>query len=105
MRRSILTGLSILTLLAAPRLAQAVEAPETDPPSSADPARTITLIHLNDLHANLVSHLDMVRVAPEDGRPAEARVEMRGGVARIATLVRQIRDDSPHSLLLNVGDT
>jgi 2',3'-cyclic-nucleotide 2'-phosphodiesterase (5'-nucleotidase family) len=105
MRRSILAGLSILTLLAAPRLAQAVEAPETDPPSSADPARTITLIHLNDLHANLVSHLDMVRVAPEDGRPAEARVEMRGGVARIATLVRQIRDDSPHSLLLNVGDT
>lgn len=105
MRRSILAGLSILTLLALPWSARAAEDLVAHSPAPASAKRTITLIHLNDLHANLVSHLDMVRVVPEDGGAAEARVEMRGGVARIATLVKQIRDQNPHSLLMNVGDT
>jgi len=67
--------------------------------------QTLTLIHLNDLHANLVPHDDLVRVAPVDGAPATARVEERGGIARIATLVGRIRADNPDAVLMNIGDT
>ncbi|MBW2282443.1 MAG: 5'-nucleotidase C-terminal domain-containing protein [Deltaproteobacteria bacterium] len=67
--------------------------------------RTVTLIHLNDLHANLVPHLDLERVVPADGAPASMRVAERGGIARIATLVARIRDENPDAVLMNVGDT
>ncbi|MCP4002740.1 MAG: hypothetical protein GY725_00960 [bacterium] len=69
------------------------------------PLRTITLIHLNDLHANLTPHLDLVRTEATGAGPATARVEERGGIARIATLVKRIRAEQPHSLLMNIGDT
>ncbi len=65
----------------------------------------VTLIHMNDLHANLVPHLDLVRVPGEGEQAASSRAESRGGVARIATLVQRIRDANPTSLLMNVGDT
>ena len=67
--------------------------------------RTVTLIHLNDLHANLVPHLDLERVAPADGAPAATRVVERGGIARIATLIGRIRAENPDAVLMNVGDT
>ncbi len=73
--------------------------------SSVEEGKTITLIHLNDLHANLVPHDDMVRIASDEGGAVATRVESRGGIARIATLVDRIRRDNPASLLLNVGDT
>ncbi|MCP4184328.1 MAG: hypothetical protein GY761_13615 [Hyphomicrobiales bacterium] len=63
-------------------------------------AETLSIIHLNDLHANLVSHNEMVRY--EQGNVV---LETRGGIARIKTVIDQIRDDAQHSLLLNVGDT
>ena len=66
--------------------------------------RVVTLIHLNDLHAHLVPHLDLVRELSEDGAPG-AVVASRGGLARIATAIRRIRVDNPDSLLMNVGDT
>jgi uncharacterized membrane protein YedE/YeeE len=75
------------------------------PARSAPDTRTVSFIHLNDLHANLVPHLDLVRVPSHGDQPAHTRVVERGGVARIATLVRRIRRDSPHSVLMNVGDT
>lgn len=62
------------------------------------------MIHLNDLHANLVPHLDVVRRDTPDGA-AESLVVERGGLARIATVIREIRAENPHSLLMNVGDT
>lgn len=68
-------------------------------------AHTITLIHLNDLHANLIPHLDLERVEAGEDTPAHMRVVERGGIARIATLIQQIRSDNPHSVLMNVGDT
>ena len=105
MRRLILVQLLIMPRLIAPWVASAVEAIPVRPSTPASGEQSITLIHLNDLHANLVSHLDMVRVVPEDGGAAEARVEMRGGIARIATLIKQIRHENPHSLVMNVGDT
>ena len=67
--------------------------------------KTITLIHLNDLHANLVPHNDLIRIESTDGTPPIARVEERGGIARIATLIRGIRSEHPDSLLMNIGDT
>ena len=105
-RRSTLASLAILTLLGTPPSASSQPDGREERGLPYQPGdQTITLIHLNDLHANLVPHLDLVRVVPADGRPARARAAMRGGIARIATLVRQIRNENPASLLLNVGDT
>jgi 2',3'-cyclic-nucleotide 2'-phosphodiesterase (5'-nucleotidase family) len=73
-----------------------VDPPGTPPPASG---KTITFIHYNDLHAHLVTHLDLVR---KDGNAVPA---MRGGLARIATVVKQIRADNPDSVLMNIGDT
>ncbi|MBW2390919.1 MAG: metallophosphoesterase, partial [Deltaproteobacteria bacterium] len=75
------------------------------PARSETSTHTITLIHQNDLHANLVPHLDIVRVVPVDGEPATTRVVERGGIARIATLIARIRDENPNSVLMNIGDT
>ena len=60
---------------------------------------SVTLIHFNDLHAHLVSHWDRVRT--EKG----SEVVMRGGLARTATLIKQIRSSNPNSALMNIGDT
>ncbi len=69
------------------------------------PTQTVTLIHLNDLHANLVPHLDLERVTPGNGAPAATRVAERGGIARIATLVQRNRNENRDALLVNVGGT
>ncbi len=106
MQRKTLASLAILALLGAPPSASSQPDRREERGAPERPGeRTITLIHLNDLHANLVPHLDLVRVVPADGSSARAQVAMRGGIARIATLVQQIRSDNPASLLLNVGDT
>jgi sulfur-oxidizing protein SoxB len=68
-------------------------------------ARTITLIHLNDLHAHLVPHRDRVRVVDEVTEEPRAVEEERGGIARLATLIQRVRESNPNSLLMNVGDT
>jgi len=66
--------------------------------------RRATFIQLNDLHANLVPHRDLVRIVDADGA-ARSVVETRGGLARIATLVQRIRQGSPDAILMNIGDT
>lgn len=85
-------GAILLTQLATPGPAQSE-------------AQTFTLIHLNDLHANLVPHLDLERVEAANGAPATTRVVERGGIARIATLVGRIRNENPDAILMNIGDT
>ena len=60
---------------------------------------TITFIHFNDLHAHMVPHWDRVRT--NQG----SEVVMRGGLARTATLIQQIRSSNPNSILMNIGDT
>ena len=60
---------------------------------------SITFIHFNDLHAHLVPHWDKVRA----GQGTE--IVMRGGLARTATLIQQIRNSNPNSILMNIGDT
>lgn len=62
-------------------------------------ATTLTFIEMNDLHAHLTPHLDKVV------KNGQAVYEMRGGLSRVATLVKQIRADNPNSILMNVGDT
>ena len=64
-------------------------------------AQTVTFIQLNDLHAHLTPHKDLVR----DPLTGESHIEQRGGLARTATLIESIRSDNPDSLLMNIGDT
>ena len=56
-------------------------------------AKKITILHTNDVH----SHIDPF--GPDDGRNAN-----KGGVARRATLVENIRAENPNTLLLDAGD-
>jgi 2',3'-cyclic-nucleotide 2'-phosphodiesterase (5'-nucleotidase family) len=69
-----------------------------------DPVR-LSLLHLNDLHAHLVPHLDLAPDAPIGETASTTRVVERGGLARLATLVERARAENPNTLLLNVGDT
>jgi len=55
-------------------------------------AATLTILHTNDLHAHLSSFPD-----PYLGKEA-------GGIARLSTLIHQIRRENPHTLLLDAGD-
>lgn len=64
-------------------------------------AQTVTFMQLNDLHAHLTPHTDLVR----DPHSGESRVELRGGLARTATLIERIRAENPNSVLMNIGDT
>ena len=66
---------------------------------------TVTLIHFNDLHAHLTPHLDRVAVPATTGVAATTKLEERGGIARAATVIKQIRSENPISLLMNIGDT
>ena len=56
-------------------------------------SKKITILHTNDVH----SHIDAF--GPEDGRNAN-----KGGVARRASLIESIRNENPHTLLLDAGD-
>ena len=53
----------------------------------------LTILHTNDLH----SRIDPF---PADGRPHGGK----GGMARLATLVKQIREQEPNVLLFDSGD-
>ncbi len=65
----------------------------------------LTFLHLNDLHAHLVPHADLIPDAPQGATADTTRVVERGGVVRLATLVKQVRAEEPTALLVNVGDT
>ena len=69
-------------------------------PNSGIPA-TITFMHMSDLHAHLVPHEDVIR----DPKTNTPQVVERGGVARLATVVKEIRASNPDSVLMNIGDT
>ncbi len=60
---------------------------------------TITFLEFNDFHAHLTPHMDAVRA---DGKVA---LRERGGLARVSTLVKQIRGETPNTILMNIGDT
>jgi len=64
---------------------------------AAGAEKTISLMQLSDVHGHIAPHASVL----EDGRLDPAS----GGMARIATLIGEIREDNPDSLLLVVGDT
>ena len=67
-------------------------------------AATVTFLHHNDLHAHLTPHADLV--SDTAGQPgASVRLAERGGLARLATLIKQQRAIYPASVLMNIGDT
>ncbi|WP_027391894.1 bifunctional metallophosphatase/5'-nucleotidase [Aquimarina latercula] len=60
---------------------------------SASNTKKITILHTNDVH----SHIDPF--GPNDGRNSN-----KGGVARRATIIENIRKENPNTLLLDAGD-
>jgi len=61
--------------------------------TTASKVTKITVLHTNDVH----SHIDPF--GPEDGRNAN-----KGGVARRANLIENLRNENPNTLLLDAGD-
>ena len=61
--------------------------------------KIITLVELNDLHAHLSEHMDY---SFKNNQPVLVK---RGGLARIASAINQIRDENPNHIVMNIGDT
>lgn len=66
----------------------------------ADDDDKITLIEMGDLHGTLVPHAAVLKNI--DG--TERQVASSGGLARLKTVVNNIRADNPEAVLLSVGD-
>jgi 2',3'-cyclic-nucleotide 2'-phosphodiesterase (5'-nucleotidase family) len=60
----------------------------------------LRFIELNDLHANLIGHKDLIQ--KPDGTTT---VGMRGGMARMKTLITQAEQENPNTIVMNIGDT
>ena len=60
---------------------------------STNETNKITILHTNDVH----SHIDPF--GPDDGRNSN-----KGGIARRATIIENIRKENPNTLLLDAGD-
>lgn len=84
-----------LTALA---LAMAIGAPA--PAFAVQNRVTITLVEINDLHANLIAHKDLIR--NPDGSSSLA---IRGGMARMKTIIDRIRNENDNTVVMNIGDT
>lgn len=67
------------------------------PPKGGDGDGTITLMQLQDVHGHLVPHSAILENDVLDPNA--------GGVAKLATLIKQVRASNPNNLLLGVGDT
>ncbi|KAG9010806.1 hypothetical protein FRB94_009713 [Tulasnella sp. JGI-2019a] len=63
----------------------------------SDQTNTITILHVNDVHA----HLDQFTAA---GGNCDGKKTCFGGYARIKTKVEELRQKYPNSLLINAGD-
>jgi 2',3'-cyclic-nucleotide 2'-phosphodiesterase (5'-nucleotidase family) len=68
-------------------------------PALADDNR-VTLIEMGDLHGTLVPHAAVL--TDPDGN--ERQVPSAGGLARLKTVVDEIRTDNPDAILLSAGD-
>ena len=60
-------------------------------------SNTITLMQLGDVHGHMHEHTEIF----PDGRIDEHS----GGIAKLTTLIKQVRASTPNSLLLAIGDT
>ena len=105
MSLAVLTALSLASTLAVTDSAKAASAKNrTAGPSTMvqqanwDDSRpaTTTMIQLGDLHGHLI---------PRPNQREDGTTSTEGGLARIATTIKNIRAASPENLLFNVGDT
>ena len=64
------------------------------------PNKTIRFLHYNDLHAHLVEHTELVI-----NKKGKRMIAKRGGIARLKTLVDQLRSEVSDSVFMNIGDT
>jgi 2',3'-cyclic-nucleotide 2'-phosphodiesterase (5'-nucleotidase family) len=73
----------------------------------ANAQTTVSLLHFNDLHAHLTPHKDIIRHGDTCATDANATFSIgeRGGIARLKTLVTQLKTANPNSILMNIGDT
>ena len=86
-----LTGVLLLGLALALGSAVSLAAkPPKDP-------KTLTLIQLSDVHGHIHPHAEIF----PDGR----KDEHSGGLAKLTTLINDVREDTDNSLLLALGDT
>lgn len=90
---------ALFTLLSACQSANQTATTDSSTKQTTDTSKTISLIHMNDLHAHLIPHLDY------DYNNGQPIIRQRGGLARISTAIKQIRNENPDSILLNIGDT
>lgn len=60
----------------------------------------VTLIEMGDLHGTLVPHAAVLK----DPDGTERQVNSAGGLARLKTVVDDIRADNPEAVLLSCGD-
>lgn len=63
------------------------------PTFTGNKQKHITILHTNDTHSHI-----------EPFKPNHNRYANKGGVARRATLIEQIRNENPNTLLLDAGD-
>jgi S-sulfosulfanyl-L-cysteine sulfohydrolase len=59
--------------------------------------KTITLMQLSDVHGHIQPHAE---IFPDGRKDANS-----GGLAKLTTLINEVRADTPNNLLLAVGDT
>ncbi len=64
---------------------------------AAPHGKTITLMQLSDVHGHIQPHAE---IFPDGRKDANS-----GGLAKLTTLINEVREDNPNSLLLAVGDT
>ncbi len=83
---TLLTSLALLPLLSPTAMA-----------GKGGKNKTITLMQLQDVHGHIAPHSSILKNDVLDPNA--------GGVAKLATLIKQVRADTPDSLLLAVGDT
>ncbi len=98
MNRRTLLALA-LSLLALPALSQT---PLTPPITGGQGAKLdLTILHTNDIHGHILPH-----VYAEEGYVGGKGELVRGGIARIATLARQLKASAKNpTLLIDTGDT
>lgn len=74
----------------------------TNPTLRKDEEFTIRIVHTNDMHARFEETSQLsTACTPQDAAVGKCY----GGFARIATLVRQAKSESPSTIFLNAGDT
>jgi len=80
---------------------QLPEPPVTTNPPPTNQEQQISLIHMNDLHANLLSHKEAFRTEGS----AYITIANAGGIAKLAAKISEIRENNPNNILMNIGDT